>query len=426
MLVRGARAEAHPDRVQRPLAGRGLRGAALTGLVGLAAEQGAHERVRAEQAVAHPDAVLGGQRRREVRAVPAVHHERDDADARRVVPEQREHPHLRHRRETGADRADQVPLPLHERVEPGLVEGLAGGGDGVRADDVGRPRLVPGGRVVPLDVHSPVGAPRDLPRGAAAREVRLGALQPVGPAREHSGAERGVQLVPGEGDPVDVQLPYVHRVVGRELGGVEDDAGAVGVRGGGQLAHRPQLAGDVRGAGHADQGGPVGVAVGEGALQGVDGLVVGARGVEVGDAGVAPGQQRGVVLGLEHEDLAVGGQRGGQQVQRVGGRPREHHLVALAAPQELGDGLPRVLEQVGRQLRQVPRAAVHTPVVGRVRGHVVPHPLQGRRAGGVVERDVRDLAAGDEGDGDVAPEDGQRGTDGGVGGNGGGRHDELP
>ena len=80
-----------------------------------------------------------------------------------------------------------------------------------------------------------------LRRGAAAREVGLGVAQPVGAAREHPGAEGRVQLVAGEGDPVDVQLADGDGVVRRELRGVQDDAGAVRVGGGGQLA-RPARA----------------------------------------------------------------------------------------------------------------------------------------------------------------------------------------
>ena len=166
-----------------------------------------------------------------------------------------------------------------------------------------------------------------LAGGAAAREVRLGLPQPVGAAREDAGAEGRVQLVPGEGDPVDVEVLDGDGVVRGELGGVEHDPGAVRVGGGGELTHGPQLAGDVRGARDADQGRAVGVAVGEGALQGRDGLAGRARGVEVRHPGVPPRQQRGVVLGLEDEDLAVGGEGGGEQVERVGGRPGEDDLV---------------------------------------------------------------------------------------------------
>ncbi len=240
-----------------------------------------------------------------------------------------------------------------------------------------------------------------------------------GAAGEHAGAEGGVELVTGEGDPVHVQVAHRDGVVRGELGGVQHDPGAVGVRGGGQFAHRPQFTGDVGGAGDADQGRAVRLPGGEGAFQGLDGLCGGARGVQVRHVRVAPGQQRGVVLGLEDEDPAAGRQRAGEEVQGVGGGPGEDHLVAVPAVQELGDGPAGVLEQVGRQLRQVPGPAVHAAVVRGVGRHVVPDPLEGGRAGGVVERGVGDLPAGDERDGDVPAENGQRGGDSGGHGHGG-------
>lgn len=232
--------------------------------------------------------------------------------------------------------------------------------------------------------------------------------------------------MPGEGDPVDVEVLDVHGVVRGELRGVEDDTGAMGMGSGGELTDGPQLAGDVRGARDAHQGGPVGVALGEGALQGLDGLVGRARRVQVRHAGVAPRQERGVVFGLEDEDLAVGGEHGGEQVERVGGRPGEDHLVVRAAAEELGDGHAGVLEEVGRQLREVPGTAVDAAVVRRVGGHVVPDPLERRGAGRVVEGRVGDLATGDERNGDIPAENRQRGTKRLVGGSGGDRHGELP
>ncbi len=73
VLVRGARAEAAPaDGVEGLLAGRRLGRPALALRLRVAAGQGAHQRVGAEQAVAHADAVLGGERGGEVRAVPAL------------------------------------------------------------------------------------------------------------------------------------------------------------------------------------------------------------------------------------------------------------------------------------------------------------------------------------------------------------------
>lgn len=67
VLVGRPGAEADPDRVQRArAAGRLVRRPALTRLRRLAVEQGAHQRVGAEQPVPHADAVLGGERGGEV------------------------------------------------------------------------------------------------------------------------------------------------------------------------------------------------------------------------------------------------------------------------------------------------------------------------------------------------------------------------
>ncbi len=231
----------------------------------------------------------------------------------------------------------------------------------------------------------------------------------------------------GEGDPVDVEVLDGNGVVRGQLGGVEHDPGAVGVGGRRELPDGPQLAGDVRGAGDADEGRAVTPLDrhspgGEGALQGLDGLAGAGRGVEVGDLGVAPGQQGGVVLGLEDEDLATGGERGGEEVQGVGGGAGEHHLVTGPAVEELGDRPAGVLEQVGGQLGQVPGAAVDAAVVRGVGGDVVPDALERRSAGGVVERGVGDLASGDERHGDIPAQNGQRGTNRLVGGERGDGH----
>lgn len=231
----------------------------------------------AEEPVAYADAVLRRERGGEVGAVPPLHDEGDDADARRVVTEEREHPDLGDLGEFLAHPGHQLLLALDEPVEPGLGERLAGRGDRVHADDVRRAGLVAGFGGVPLDVHTAVGPARDLAAGATAGEIRLRLPEPVGAAREHPGAERRVQLVTGEGDPVHVQLRDVHGVVGGELRGVEDHAGAVGVRDGGQFPYGPQLAGDVGGAGDADQRGGLRVAPGQCPLQRGDGLL-GVRG----------------------------------------------------------------------------------------------------------------------------------------------------
>ncbi|CAM5736937.1 hypothetical protein STENM223S_11228 [Streptomyces tendae] len=191
MLLRRPDPHAHADRVQRPR----LRRPALPRPARVPAQQPPHQRVRAEQTVPHTDAVLGGQRGGEVGAVPAVDHEGQHPDARRVVPEQGQEPHLRHIRQPVPHRPHQRLLPRGERVEAGLGERLAGGGDRVGADDVGRAGLVAGGGLVPPHVHSPVRAPGDGAAGAAAGEVGLGVAEPVGAdTPEPKGAELSVEM----------------------------------------------------------------------------------------------------------------------------------------------------------------------------------------------------------------------------------------
>ncbi len=233
----------------------------------------------------------------------------------------------------------------------------------------------------------------------------------------------------GEGDPVDVQFGDVQGVVRGELSGVQDDPGSVRMGRGGQFPDGPQLAGHVGGAGHAHQRRAAGLALGQRLLQGVDGLAVRPRCVEVGDldaGALLPRQQGGVVLGLEDEHPGALREYGGEEVERVGGGAGEDHLVVGAAAEEVRDGRAAVLEEVGGQLREVSGAAVDAAVVRGVGGDVVPDALEGGGAGGVVERGVDGLAAGHQRDEDISAQNRQRGTNGTVGGNGGDRHGELP
>ena len=134
---------------------------------------------------------------------------------------------------------------------------------------LGEPASCRAARGVPYDIHPAVSTPGHLAGGAAARQIRLASRSQSAPPGEDPGAEGRVQLVPGESDPVDVQSGDVHRVVRGELRGVQHDACAVRVGGGGQLGHRPQFTGDVRCAGHAHQGRAVGLAGRQCALQGL-------------------------------------------------------------------------------------------------------------------------------------------------------------
>ena len=112
------------------------------------------------------------------------------------------------------------------------------------------------------------------------------------------------------------------------------------------LGQRPQLAGDVRGAGDDDQT----VASAADAARAVSRSssaysTLGGTGsvVTCTPARLLPGQQRRVVLGLEDEDLGAARQAPGEQVRRVGGVAGEDDEVVVAGADEPGDLDPGLL-----------------------------------------------------------------------------------
>ncbi len=161
---------------------------------------------------------------------------------------------------------------------------------------------------------APTRAPGDAAAGAATGQVRLGLAQPVGPPGQHAGAEGRVQLVPGEGGQSTSRSRTLTGWCRASWAASSTIRAPSRVERGGQFrtGHSSPVTLEApvtqTRAGHAARGrlGP---------LQGLDGLRGRARGVEVGHVGVPPGQQRGVVLGLEDEDPAVRGRRGGEQVR---------------------------------------------------------------------------------------------------------------
>ena len=60
--------------------------------------------------------------------------------------------------------------------------------------------------------------------------------------------------MPREREPVRAERDEVDRAVRRQLGGVDEQPCAVGVREGGRAGDGQQLAGDVRGPGQGDEG----------------------------------------------------------------------------------------------------------------------------------------------------------------------------
>ena len=252
---------------------------------------------------------------------------------------------------------------------------------------------MPGGTGGPADTVDP-----GVLHGSAAGQVRCAGVEPVGTADQHPGAERCVELVPGEGEVVDVVRGDVDPPVRRQLGGVDDDPGAVFVGQGGQGPDRQDLAGDVGGAGDGEQ---ADAAVGEFPAEQFQRGGEGGRGDDAAVRHPLPGQEVGVVFDVEVEHLAGvhavdDGQAAGQQVQRIGGVPGEDHRIVRAAAHEVADNGAGVLVDRGADLGGIAGAAVDAGVerqdfveVGRDHG-------QGRGRGAVVQVGVADVAALDQ------------------------------
>ena len=122
-----------------------------------------------------------------------------------------------------------------------------------RPDDVGTPGFFP------IRQSSPVHMCRRHDVHGAAPLVLRGALEEdVSPANERAGTERGIHLVGRERHEVEmlgVAVRFdVDPAVGRQLGGVDEDSRADGVRLARETMDWLDEAGDVRGAAHCQQG----------------------------------------------------------------------------------------------------------------------------------------------------------------------------
>ena len=288
---------------------------------------------------------------------------------------------------------------------PVLAQRGARGREGDRPEHVGAAGLVPRGAGGP-----PGLVLGDRGGGAAAGEVGLSGVEPVAPAREDPGAVGGVHLVPGEGDPVDVERREVEGPVGHRLRRVEEHPRPVPLRERGEALDRPQLARDVRRGGEHDER-PAGMPCGAGGQRGERrleqhlGVADAARHGQAHRVAGAPREQRRVVLGGEDEDRGVAGQRPGEQVDRVRGAAGEDDDVVLARPDEAGDLVARGLVVGARHPRQPARAAVHRRVGARRGLDGTGDPLERRRGCRMVEVRVVDEVAGQRGH-EVGPHDG--------------------
>ncbi|CAM4525731.1 hypothetical protein NONI108955_43305 [Nocardia ninae] len=173
----------------------GRRGAeADAGAQGPVEVEAGEQRVRAEAAVADADAVFGGQIGGDVAGDETVQGEGDDADGiGGVGPDAQQ--------VDAGDRGEAVAQPVGEVVFVGgegfridLTERVTSGGERGGPEHVGRTTLVALRRLRPFGARS-----GDLADRATTGEVRLGVVEPVAAADEHARAERGVQLVAGEG-----------------------------------------------------------------------------------------------------------------------------------------------------------------------------------------------------------------------------------
>ena len=230
-----------------------------------------------------------------------------------------------------------------------------GGGDGDGADDIGAAALVAGRTRGPRDA---VG--RYARRRAAAAQVGRSGVEPVAAPGQHPGAVRRIQLVAGEDDVVDAARGDVDDPVRRELRSVDQNPGLVALSDGHDVGQRPELAGDVRGAGDDDQA-VLGARRDQRGVQVLE-RVLDARGhrerSDLDPARLLPGQERRVVLGLEHEHLGPARQGAGEQVRRVGGVAGEDDEVVLAGPDELRHLDPGLLVPRGGDPARIPVAAV--------------------------------------------------------------------
>ena len=219
---------------------------------------------------------------------------------------------------------------------------------------------MPGGTGGPADSVNP-----GVLHGSAAGQVRGAGVEPVGTADQHPGAERRVELVPGEGEVVDVVRGDVDPPVRRQLGGVDDDPGSVFMGEGGQGPDRQDLSGDVGGAGDGEQ---ADAAVGEFPAEQFQRGGEGGGGDDAAVRDPLPRQQVGVVFDVEVEHLAGvhavdDGQAAGQQVQGIGGVPGEDHRIVRPAAHEIADNGAGVLVDRGADLGGIAGAAVDAGVV---------------------------------------------------------------
>ncbi|HRI57152.1 MAG TPA: hypothetical protein PK170_08665 [Anaerolineae bacterium] len=285
---------------------------------------------------------------------------------------------------------------------------------------------------LPPDCRQRPARASDVPALHELHQAVLAALPDASLFRLFGGAEsffqthcgpRGESWVVEQGDQL---LAYAALTLPRaddadnyalNLGWPAERAGRVGL--GGQAMDRLDEAADVGRAGDGHQRDAAGV-VGQQAVE--MRLVQPAIGQRMhvqhpaGKAG-APGQIVGMVLKLggDHHLVGPGRQAKGELVDGLGGVLAEDHRVgAQISADEVADDLVGLVIGHGTQARLEAGAAVDAGIVGHEALHRVHGLLQHRRAGRVVQVDVRNQAAVQQRHKLVVADDAQEGVGCGV------------
>ena len=299
--------------------------------------------------------------------VPAGHLERRHADAVGVVP-QPQHPDAVDVRQPVPKLLRQQPLLTRELVEAELGELLARGAERDGAEHVRRPGLEQVRRLHPRDRFE-----RNRLHRTASLQKRRPGRHGVAAHDERARPERRVELVAGNGEKVDVQLPDADRPVRRKLGCVHENRGAGATRRGDEVAERRDFAGHVRCAGDGEE-----VEVRSRKLRpgGRGERGRGARERQMPHLVRAPREEIGVMLERRAEHPRAGWEHRGDDVDRVRRVPDEDDVVGLWTVEEARDGGARLL--VGSRCDAAPRTAA-TAVDAAVRRHDAEHRVHGDR-----------------------------------------------
>jgi len=280
-----------------------------------------------------------------------------------------------------------------------VVEG-AGGSDG--AYIVGGAGFELVGELVPRGA-----AEADVPYHLAAALVGGHLLKPAFAAVEDADTRRAIDLVGAESVEVAAEGLHIDGDMGGTLGAVDGNGDAVGMGKTDDVLDGVDGAEDVADVGDADEAG----AGGEEVLEGlhVETAVVGdGDDAEHRAAALAeelPRDDVAVVLHLADNDfvalVAEGfAERGGEEVDALGGAAGEEDFGGGGGAEEAADGLAGGFVAVGGLLRETVDAAVDVGVDGGVSvGDGIDDAARLLRGGGIVEIDQRAAIhlAGEEG-----------------------------